>query len=95
MFLPEIRLFHDLRSGRAYPLMPELTYPFCTRVVLRDSGLWRPTAYVLQPAASDASSKVPETAIFVGKQQSRAAHLLVVHAGTHAIDPVPPSRTNA
>jgi enamine deaminase RidA (YjgF/YER057c/UK114 family) len=29
--LPEIRLFHNLWSGRAYPLVPEPTYPFCTR----------------------------------------------------------------
>lgn len=40
----------------------------------------RPLIFV-KPGASDASSKEPETALFVGKQQPRAELLLLVHCG--------------
>src|SRR5918992_2963055 len=62
--------------ARARADVPVL-YPRCL-VRQRAVGA-RPLTFV-QPGASDASSKAPETALFVGKQQSRAALLLVVQA---------------
>src|SRR5688572_28286123 len=80
-FSLETTRFFSSWSGRAYTLVPELTYPFCTRVALCDSGLSARTLIFVKPGASDASGKAPETALFVGNQQPRAALLPLLHCG--------------
>ena len=60
--------------ARARAYVPVL-YPRC---LVRQRAVAPDCSYSSSPGASDASSKAPETAPFVGKQQSRAALLLVV-----------------
>ena len=52
-------------------------YPRC---LVRQRAVAPDRSCSSNPGASDSSSKAPETALFVGKQQSRAALLLVVQS---------------
>ena len=63
--------------ARARADVPVL-YPRC---LMRQRAVGARPLIFVKPGASDASSKVRETALFVGKQQPRAALLLLVRCG--------------